>query len=183
MSTKNQRVKKNLLNIKYWVHPSPGLPGLDARFWTRGEETGVSIVSTFTSGMTADRSVEARAVLASFSRLSLASSVPLFFSEFFTAGSNFWAIISCSMKTNKKSCLCNKRQNSWKKKNTKTTKSCLRLVKLTFLSAGGVVGGGVIAKGEGRVAVRAAVWEITISSYSTIIQLTMITKANISVQL
>lgn len=184
MSTKNQRVKKNLLNIKYWVHPSPGLPGLDARFWTRGEETGVSIVSTFTSGMTADRSVEARAVLASFSRMSLASSVPLFFSEFFTAGSNFWAIISCSMKQIRNLAYVTSGKIPEKKKNnTKTTKSCLRLVKLTFLSAGGVVGGGVIAKGEGRVAVRAAVWEITISSYSTIIQLTMITKANISVQL
>ena len=30
------------------------------------------------------------------------------------------------------------------------------VVQLTFLSAGGVVGGGVIASGDGRVAVRAA---------------------------
>lgn len=99
--TQYQSVRKLTLDIIHWVHPSPGLPGLDARFWTRGEETGVSIVSTFTSGMGADRSVEARAVLASFSWSSLVISVPLFFSEFFTAGSNFWAIISCNMKTNK----------------------------------------------------------------------------------
>ena len=67
----------------------PGLPGLAARFETRGEETGVSIVSTFTSGMAADRSELTRRVLASFSRLSLVISVPLVFSELLTVGSNF----------------------------------------------------------------------------------------------
>ena len=67
----------------------PGLSGLAARFVRRGEEAGVSTFSTFTSGMTADRSEFARGVLISFSRLSLVISIPLFFSEFLTAGSNF----------------------------------------------------------------------------------------------
>jgi len=83
----------------------PGLSGLAARFVTRGEEAGVSTVSTFTSGMTADRSEFARGVLVSFSRLSLVISIPLFFSEFLTAGSNFWVIISCSTKNKPVQCL------------------------------------------------------------------------------
>lgn len=76
-------------DLKGRVRYLPGLPGLDARFVTRGEETGVSIVSTFTSGMTADRSEVVRGVLASFSRLLLVISVPLCFSELLTVGSNF----------------------------------------------------------------------------------------------
>lgn len=45
-------------------------------------------------------------------------------------------------------------------------------LKLTFLSAGGVVGGGVIARGEGSVALRAAAWEQTNDYfYFTAIQL------------
>ena len=75
--------------LKRKVHYLPGLPGLAARFGTRGEETGVSIVSTLTSGMAADRSELVRGVLASFSILSLVISVPLFFSELLTVGSNF----------------------------------------------------------------------------------------------
>lgn len=71
-----------------------------ARFVTRGEEAGVSTVSTLTSGMAADRSEFARGALVSFSRLSFVISIPLLFSEFLTVASNFWVIISCSTKTN-----------------------------------------------------------------------------------
>lgn len=135
--------------ISHSVHFLPGLPGLDARLVTRGEETGVSIVSTFTSGMTDDRSE----VLASFSRLLLVIiSVPLCFSEILSVGSNFWVIISYIKKTNQSHnlSLCDK-VNHQAKVSMRSNK-----VQLTFLSAGGVVGGGVIARGEGSVAVRAA---------------------------
>lgn len=127
-----------------------------ARFVTRGEEAGVSTVSTLTSGMAADRSEFVRGALVSFSRLSFVNSNPLLFSEFLTVGSNFWVIISCSTKTNQHN-VC---RFMWKPICSPIRKTH-SVNQLTFLSAGGVVGGGVIASGEGSVAVKAAAWEQT----------------------
>ena len=72
----------------------PGLPGLAARFDTRGEDTGVSTVSTLTSGIATGRSVFCRAGLASFSSASWVASGTVVFSVFLTAGSNFGVTIS-----------------------------------------------------------------------------------------